>query len=107
MQVWPLMALTNRHRSWDFNAVGVLLQEAKSNPPPDSLTGITQLIPKAWFRCIADRINARCNTRLTAVDIRGRYRRLEHEYRKFTALITIEGFFWNKEEGVVLAVESK
>ncbi|KAB1206074.1 SNF2 domain-containing protein CLASSY 3 [Morella rubra] len=37
---------------------------------------------------------------------RRRCRRLEHDYHKFTALITTEGFFWDKDKDVVMALES-
>lgn len=40
---------------------------------------------------------------LTIVDVRGHYKRLEHDYHAFKELITAEGFFCDKEANVVLA----
>ncbi|KAB1220271.1 hypothetical protein CJ030_MR3G019017 [Morella rubra] len=44
---------------------------------------------------------------LTVVDVRGHYKRLEHAYRAFKELITVEGFFCDKEANVLLVTTER
>lgn len=86
--------------------VEVVAEEAVSDVPTNVLIG-RRSISKARFQRMADGINQRRNTQVTAVEVRGHYKRLEDEYRAFKELITSEGFFWDKEANVVVATAER